>query len=207
MPIPRLSHSESHDNIALLVGGGGDPLSEYVAARLMCEALDLKVTTFVCNDSIHLFPDKIDHAVTLHPDKMSVWLERRRRNGFEIPTSLWAHRSYPHFTAWTKDWQGSSGLFMVKIARELGFTKILLCGIPMSEEADHITRHVPWHHCQGFMRGWRRWEHHIKPHVRSMSGWTQETFGAPDDEWLRSHVSDPRPMYTPDQTRGDGTKA
>jgi hypothetical protein len=75
-------------------------------------------------------------------------------------------------------------LFLVKIALEAGFTHIILCGVPMDVDANHITRHKPWHGAPGFARGWHRHMAALKPFVRSMSGWTQQQFGAPDMLWL-----------------------
>ncbi len=184
-PTPLPSQSGSRADVALIVGGGGDPLSEYGAARAFCEAAGKSVATFVCNDTLMIFPDTVDYAVTLHPDKMHGWQRERTKNKLPMPFgSIWCHRSYLGFSHHTRDWQGSSGLFMVKIALEAGFTHIILCGIPMEVDANHIIRHKPWHAAAGFLRGWQRHIMGIKPFVRSMSGWTQQQFGAPDMLWL-----------------------
>jgi hypothetical protein len=110
--------------------------------------------------------------------------------------SIWCHRSYLGFSHHTRDWQGSSGLFMVKIALEEGFTHIILCGVPMDVDANHITRHKPWHGAPGFARGWHRHMQELKPFVRSMSGWTQQVLGAPDMLWLALDIprGAPRPQ-------------
>lgn len=172
-------------DVALVVGGGNDPLSEYEAAKVLCDEAKLSIANFVCNDMIALFPMHIDHAVTLHPDKMYGWLDMRKRYGHPMPVGrMWCHRPYRGFSDNTRDWQGSSGLFMTKIARELGYTKIILAGVPMQVEADHFVRHQRWNAAPGFVRGWRRRVGILKPFVRSMSGWTQEELGAPTLEWL-----------------------
>ena len=184
-PAPPSSQSGSRADVALIVGGGGDPLSEYGAARAICEAMGKSVATFVCNDTLVFFPDTVDYAVTLHPDKMHGWQRDRTKNKLPMPfSSIWCHRSYLGFSHHTRDWQGSSGLFMVKIALEEGFTHIILCGVPMDVDANHITRHKPWNAAPGFVRGWNRHMMEVKPFVRSMSGWTQQQLGAPDMLWL-----------------------
>jgi hypothetical protein len=189
MPTPLSSLSESHADVALIVGGGGDPLSEYSAARAMCDAASKSVSTFVCNDTLTIFPDAIDYAVTLHPDKMHGWQRERTKNKLPMPFgSIWCHRSYLGFSHHTRDWQGSSGLFMVKIALEQGFTHMILCGIPMDVDSDHIMRHKPWNAAPGFVRGWNRHMMEIKPFVRSLSGWTRQQLGEPDMLWLALNI-------------------
>lgn len=181
-------------DVAIIVGGGGDPLSEFDAATVMCDVAHKSYATFVCNDMIALFPHVIDFAGTLHPDKMHAWLGLRTKYGHPMPLgSTWCHRSYRDFTHHTRDWQGSSGLFMTKIAREQGYTRVVLCGVPMSVEAEHFVRHRRWDAAAGFARGWRRHEYALIPYVRSMSGWTQERFGAPTFTWLTGVIEDRHP--------------
>jgi hypothetical protein len=181
-------------DIAIVVGGGGDPISEFDAAKAMCEDASRSVATFVCNDMIALFPYPIDFAGTLHPDKMHVWIRLRTEHSYPMPLgSIWSHRSYKGFTHHTRDWQGSSGLLMTKIARECGYTHIILAGVPMTVDAEHFVRHQRWNAAPGFVRGWRRQEGILRPYVRSISGWTQETFGAPSIEWLVENIPDRNP--------------
>jgi len=157
----------------------------------MCEFANRSYATFVCNDLLALFPHPIDYACTLHPDKMTPWTTLRERNGHPLPFgSTWAHRPYRGFTNHTKDWQGSSGLFMTKIAREEGYTHIILCGVPMTVEADHFVRHQRWHAAPGFIRGWHRQEAQLRPYLRSMSGWTMQTFGHPTFIWLTESITE-----------------
>lgn len=186
-----------------MVGGGGDPLSEFDSAVALCEAAEKSYATFVCNDMIALFPHIIDFAGTLHPDKMHTWLQIRANNNYPMEIgSKWCHRSFRGFTHDTRDWQGSSGLFLTKIARELHYTHVVLCGVPMSVEADHFVRHQRWNAAAGFQRGWRRVEHSLRPYVRSVSGWTQVMFGAPTVEWLLEPIEDKHPVpHAPTPTR------
>jgi hypothetical protein len=197
MAATPLSPSEfpAKQDVALVVGGGGDPLSEFDAAVALCESVGKSYATFVCNDMIALFPHPIDFAVTLHPDKMPTWLQLRSNYGHPMPPStIWCHRSYRGFSHHTTDWQGSSGLFMAKIAREQGYTHVILCGVPMAVESDHFVRHQRWNAAPGFIRGWKKQEHALRPYIRSMSGWTLATFGAPSVEWLAEAIQDQHPV-------------
>lgn len=181
--------------VGVVIGGGGDPLSQYEAAKALCAlAGKTQLEIIACNDMIALFPDELHNAVTLHPDKMPSWLRLRQEHGFNDPPRLWAHRSYRGFTHHTRDWQGSSGLISTKIAREIGLTHIILCGVPMTVEDDHFVRHQRWNAAHGFRRGWVRHIPTLKPFVRSMSGWTLEQFGEPTIAWLQENIPDLRPM-------------
>ena len=176
---------------AIVMGSGGDPFAEYEQARDLCARAGRTVTIFAGNDMIEKFPHDIDHAVTLHPDKLQLWLPRRRSAGFNVPPKVWAHREYAGaVTDWTRDWAGSTGLFGIKVARELGFVHIIGCGIPMTKEANHFLRKEPWGHANGFIRGWTGHLEELRPYVRSYSGWTLEQLGAPTEQWLREDIVD-----------------
>jgi hypothetical protein len=201
MPTTPTSLSGSPADVALVVGGGGDPLSEYGAARAMCEAAGKSVATFVCNDTLMIFPDVVDYAGTLHPDKMHGWQRERLKNKLPMPFGqIWCHRDYVGFSHSTRDWQGSSGMLMMKVALETGHSHVILCGIPMEIDADHIFRHQAWHAATGFIRGWRRHMNEIRPYVRSMSGWTMTELGYPSFMWLLSDI--PRGPFRREQPPG-----
>lgn len=194
---PSMTHRSDRD-MALVIGGGNDPLTEYGCALELCRAAGRTVETIACNDAIVFFPDHLDNAVTLHPDKLPEWLQARYEAGRNAPDRVWAHRSFVGVTHWTRDLQGSSGLLCTKIARIMGLTHVILCGVPMSVEAEHVVRHQRWDAAHAFHRGWERYLTRLHPYVRSMSGWTRDRFGYPDDEWIAADIPDLHPMG-PDQ--------
>lgn len=178
-------------DIAVVMCGGGDPFAEWELVKSMCERAGKTVSIFAGNDMIEHFPENVDHALSLHPDKLKLWLPRRSANGFNMPPKVWAHRNYEGaVTHWTRDWSGSTGLFCVKVARENGHTHIVLCGVHMNVESDHFVRKQPWNAALGFRRGWLARVPELRPYVRSMGGWTQQEFGAPDEEWLRQDIAE-----------------
>jgi hypothetical protein len=178
-------------DIAIVLCGGGDPFAELELAKRMVAEAGKKYSIFAGNDMIERCPDDIDHALTLHPDKLPSWLSYRKRAGFNDPPRVWAHRPFGELvTHWTKDWSGSTGLLCTKVARECGYTHIVLCGVPMTVEANHFVRQKPWNAAHGFRRGWSAHQHQLKHYVRSFNGWTQELFGAPTVEWLRTDQAD-----------------
>src|SRR5208282_5102542 len=143
--------------IAVVVGGAQGVLEEYREAERLCIAAGLEIVSFVINDMTAAFTGPIDHAVTLEPDKLTGpihgsgdWLSERKRRGFAEPRCTWSHRRAAGVDHIAREWLtdggrgGSSGLFAVKIARDLGFRKILLCGVPMRAEAKHFLRKQIW---------------------------------------------------------------
>ena len=183
-PIMPVGEGDVHAEVALVVGGSNEVMAEFEAARELCGPTPYM--TFVCNDMIAAFPNVID--------KMVMWMQQRLQAGLPPITRTWAHRGYSGFTDYTKDWGGSSGLLCTKIAREQGFTHIILCGVPMTVENGHFKRQARWNAAHGFRRGWSQHILGLKPFVRSMSGWTQQQFGAPDQAWLDTVIPDPRPI-------------
>jgi hypothetical protein len=188
---PNTPAIETKQDAAVIVCGGGDPFDEYRQAVEMCAKANRTVTIFAGNDMVEKMPDDISHALSLHPDKFALWLPRRRAAGFNDPPQIWAHRNYDGcVTHWTRDWSGSTGLLCVKVARELGFVHVLLCGVHMTVEGNHFVRQQPWNNALGFRKGWNAHYRELQPYVRSFGGWTQEKFGAPTEEWLREDIAE-----------------
>lgn len=172
--------------VAVIVGGADRVMIDYEHAMALCLEVSAGPTVFIVNDMIAKFQHYAEHAVTLHPDKLSGWVTQRKNNNYPPTRTVWAHRKFKDIvTNHTGDWGGSVGLFAVKIARELGFERILLCGVPMDPQSNHFVRHLRWNAAQAFWRAWVTREKEIKPYVRSLSGGkTEAMFGAPDAAWL-----------------------
>lgn len=88
----------------------------------------------------------------------------------------------------------SSGIYAAKVALEDGHSRVVLCGVPMSDDAGHflpntkgvhgnIRGHV-WRQCQSFMTGFEQSVPHLLGKVKSMSGRTRDALGYPTKEWL-----------------------
>ena len=187
----------TRQDVAIVICGGGDPFAEFKRATDMCFEVEKPYTIFAGNDMIAEFCGHMQNALTLHPDKIGHWLGKRRANGFEPPDKIWSHRPFTGVSDWTRDWAGSTGLFCVKVARELGFVHVMLCGVHMSIESDHFVRKAPWKNAIGFRRGWEmRWPA-LRPYVKSFGGWTKENLGEPTIEWLREDIEDKHRQHAP----------
>jgi hypothetical protein len=189
VPTPALAESR----VAVIVGGADCVLAEYVKAEKLCIEAGINFTTLVINDMIAEFQDRIDHAVTLHPDvRLNVWLEERQKNCLPPPANVWAYREADvgvnMVTRVCPEWgKGSSGLLAVKIAlRELSCDRVILCGVPMTMEGGHFKRKQPWKAVtNNFRAEWQARHSELAPYVRSWSGWTAELFGVPTWDFVK----------------------
>lgn len=129
--------------------------------------------------------------MTLHPEEMAWRRARRERYGYPGGFETWTRpvpRGLEHLTApvdhLIDGWGGgSSGFLAVGVARELGL-RAVLCGVPM-DARPHVGRTgAPWNGHASYLGPWTERQAALAPHVRSLSGWTRELFGAPDPAWL-----------------------
>jgi hypothetical protein len=201
-------YAPPHDRAAIIVCGGGDPHAEFVDALNLCNFAMKEADYFIGNDMIAEFPDYASHALTLHPDKLSHWQALRRKHGYPMAgMTYWSHRPYTGINHYTRDWSGSTGLFCVKVARELGYKHVILCGVHMQASSGHFVRKVDWKDCTNFMRGWQLTMHKLRPYVRSFGGWTREELGCPTLEWISSPIVDMHQEPAPPGYFNGGLKA
>ncbi|SHG79854.1 hypothetical protein SAMN02745157_4861 [Kaistia soli DSM 19436] len=137
--------------------------------------------------------------VTLHKDKMPGWLAARTKAERPQPDQIVFHedgagqdglwRVEPSMVVWhmwpEMTFSGSSGLFGVKVALEMGFDKIVLCGVPMNAEPHfHDSDSAPWADHERYAVAWHEVLPRLGGKVTSMGGLTRELLGAPTTEWL-----------------------
>lgn len=167
---------------ALVLGGASCVWADVEAAL----ALGEYDAVIAANDVGAHWTGRLDHWVSLHPDKFDGWVRSRREKGYPDGFTTWAHKKQAGCPVdrETDDWKGSSGLFAAKVARELGFDRIVLCGVPLDAEGAHFFDPKPWSAFKSFRFGWLSHRQEIAPFVRSMSGWTKEILGAPTEGWI-----------------------
>jgi hypothetical protein len=141
-----------------------------------------------------LWKGRMDAWVTLHPDRVPKELAERRLKGYPDPDRIFSQETVGRAQHVTDqiDYKlpgqrtsGSSGLFAVRVAQVLGFGRVVLCGIPMSNEYGKVEYGPVWHGEKMFRDAFVNTLPLIKDTVRSMSGWTRELLGAPTSDWLR----------------------
>jgi hypothetical protein len=74
--------------------------------------------------------------------------------------------------------RGSSSLMGVQAGIQLNYKKIILCGCPLTGKNSNNYEYA------NYQAGWLAKYEQIKNVARSMSGWTKELLGAPDESWL-----------------------
>jgi len=170
--------------IALILGGA-DCLKADMAAAL---ALFTPSVIIAVNNAGFDHPGPVDHWVTMHPDKMPSWIRKRRANGYPDAGTLWRprHRTQAGELDWREfpSWGGSSGLAACVVAVKALEIRAVLAGVPMQPERAHYDDPKRWNDCQHYLSNWKTWLPHMQGRIKSMSGWTRELLGAPDQVWL-----------------------
>lgn len=166
--------------IAVILGGASGVWSEYAALRKLVQP-DLIVA---CNDAGAVCPHKLDAWCTLHPEKFESWMGRRQAKDYKAYT-IKGRYNLSDVTIVPERWAGSSGLYAAQIAfDELGATKVVFCGVPLTAQAKHFFDPSDWVDAENYRRGFKAALTEISEKARSMSGWTAELLGVPDTEWL-----------------------
>ena len=150
--------------------------------------LDRFVVVVVNEVGCHV-SSRIDHWVSLHPENMAGWKARRPGNA---DYTSWSHRDSQYVDRVVDHWGGSSGLFGARVAFAAGCERVILCGVPLDERPHFHTSDQwgtgPWRdakiHRGEVAKHIDRWKN-----VRSMSGWTAQILGTPDEEWIRGEAA------------------
>lgn len=136
-----------------------------------------------CNDAGRDWPHRLDHWVSLHPEKLlKVWTPERP-GGYETWSDPNRQRGPAPTDHHLDNWGGSSGLFCVQVALEVGASYVVACGMPM-DARPHYFGTKEWGPWEQYRDAWDRHADEMGV-VRSMSGWTAELLGRPDEQWAR----------------------
>lgn len=184
---------------AIVVGRSADTFAEYAGA-LELGSYDV---TLVVGKTAEIFPDPIDHWVSFHANLFGKWAATRAANHLPPPARCWAalykgHRMHdddavqPAPFSYVATVGGSSGFMAIQVALDkLGCDRVVLAGVPMTADAGHLAGASTEKELAGrweeASRYWRTWEERmdwLQGRVRSMSGRTRDTLGAPTREWL-----------------------
>lgn len=170
--------------IAICLGGAQSVWSELEQAKALIG--DRPHIVGCCNFAGIAYPGHLDFWATLHPERFQPWRDERAAKGLNT--------DYRAFIYTIKDqsagevlpyrWYGSSGLYMAQVALEaMGCDGVILCGVPMDDTGGHIHHGHVWDHAHHYRAAFERAKAENAP-IRSMSGWSADLFGRPDEEWL-----------------------
>jgi hypothetical protein len=172
---------------ALVLGGANTLHADEAAARAMGFEPDFIVAT---NHAGRDREGPVEHWCSFHQDLFPMWLKARREAGRPDPGQLWTCSPGPRPPGLdlsmrrAANWRGSSGLLAVTVALELGATHVVLCGVPLTREAEHYDKPGLWRDAGNYRKGWIDHASDMAGRVRSMGGWTGNLLGAPDPAWL-----------------------
>jgi hypothetical protein len=173
---------------ALVIGGASCVWHDIEAALTLGEFF----AVIACNDIGTAWAGDLDAWVTLHPENMQGWTAQRAARGYRPAKKIVYHEAKggtpPADLITPYNWHrshksASSGLFAAKAALELGFDRLVLCGVPLTM-TPHFNNTGEWHAASGFHDGLRSAVPFLKDKVRSMSGMTRQELGVPTPEWL-----------------------
>lgn len=173
---------------ALILGGAACVWKD-VDAALGIGEFDLVIA---CNDIGAAWAGDLDAWVTLHPENMAAWQAQRAARGYAPARKIVYHEAKADAPApdlvtpynWHRHHKSpSSGVFSAKVAIELGATRGVLCGIPLTMTA-HFNDAGEWSAASSFHDGLDHAAPFLKDHIRSMSGRTKKVLGEPTPDWL-----------------------
>lgn len=140
---------------------------------------------------------ELTHWVSLHPMYMSGWRKFRMGHGYGNGAHVFTHsfrmpsgNNYPDIDFW---WDidfggGTSGMFGCFVAFGLGYSKVILAGIPMDGSGHFFD--APWYktpELEGHSEKtvWTEAARgRFNNRVKSASGNTRDWLGEPTEEWL-----------------------
>lgn len=138
------------------------------------------------NDAGSIFGGHIDYLVSQHWEKMKIFFENRLRAGGDmgfITISPKLFDKYTEISVPIEVSNGSSALYAAILGLKLGYTTVVLCGVPLTGalgeyygvmENLHNNRHKSY---SVFHDTWARIAPAFRGRVYSMSGKTKEILG------------------------------
>lgn len=148
------------------------------------------------NDMIMHYPGKLAHAYSNDTNMLDAWVAARRpdyvrRFGQPIKHTCGSSREH----AWPWPGHGSSALNAVYTALAMGYSRVLLCGVPLDNQPHYWQ--APWERSNferevaqnnhGTLQFWgSAASKAFDGRVRSMSGRTRELLGGPDGRFVQA---------------------
>lgn len=133
-------------------------------------------------DAVNIVPWPLKYIVTNHLEDIPEIHRRRasvrRDTDYKIVSYTQAPGVDIYLECPYEGPSGSSSIVGTLVALQLGYEKIILCGIPLTGNAFEGNPY------EAFRPGWEYHKDKFVDKVRSMSGWTAELLGVPTIEWV-----------------------
>jgi len=179
-----------HPEWALVLGGAECVWDDVLAWEAIYGA-QWDGLVVAANDVGAHWPRRLDHWVSLHPNKFLRWEQLRAQNNLSGGYTTWGTTRHQKITnRQVSPWAGgSSGMLAVQVAYTLNCVRVIMCGIPMNSTGHFAESQEgfpkEWRAAAGHWRAWTRHAEKMAGWARSMSGRTGELLGTPTLEWLR----------------------
>lgn len=181
-----------------MILGGGECVWDDVRALEAMIGKEWPYTIIAVNDIGCVWPRRIDHWCTLHPEKLPNWMEARKKAGHPDGYTTWTRENRTRRTRSgdivtthmkvagnTKLQGGASGMLAVSIALEqLNSRAVALCGVPMNRTPHFAESRVHkkgqvWPGAQSHFRSWTKAPvvSILNGRVCSLSGETKKLLG------------------------------
>lgn len=135
-------------------------------------------------DAADKYPYHIKYMATYHPAEIPEIKTRRESIGGNTDYQVISHVSQAGVNIVEPllpgERSGSSALLGALAAIKLGYTRIILCGCPLTGKNAKNSAY------ESFRIGWEQKKDYLADRVRSMSGWTRESLGSPTEEWINT---------------------
>lgn len=174
--------------VAFVLGGAACVWDDLESARTLCSP-----DIVCCVNEIGVdYSGKVDHWVSFHANLLMQLIPKRKKHGYTDAENVWMgsarYSKAPSYFKKHNAKGGSSGLLATRIILDrTDATHTILCGIPISANMPHYhdrDRKALWSDARHYWKHWRESLPILRKRVRSMSGWTAELLGLPDEEWL-----------------------
>lgn len=159
-----------------------------------------KADVIAVNNMILHWKNRVHHGVSLHAEEPPLWRKLRQQYGCDN-NHVTCHAARPSRDPQIMNcdyiWDllgcaraGTSSLFAVAVGIALGYSRIVLAGVPLDDKGHFYDPPGLVFKCFGSTSVRNQWqtaqEVFFKNRVRSLSGWTRELLGEPTDEWTKS---------------------
>lgn len=150
------------------------------------------------NNMILYWKGRVHHGCSMHPEEPGLWRALRpyyQGEGSHVLTHGYRLHGKMGIPECDVIWDipagkgGTSSLLAVMVGLALGYTRIVLAGVPLDGNGhfyDPPDMKIPVF-SSDFLKG--EWlqasKNYFDGRVRSLSGRTREWFGEPDDNWMR----------------------
>lgn len=152
----------------------------------------LKYEVGACNEAAIHHEGPLRLWASLHPEKLPGWIARRKKVTKWPVEEITAHKTHPrlhHPITVQPDVNQTltSGGYLVLSLLRRGYTRIILCGMPMDARSNmfHSTE-KNWAHADMYWKNWVPLQQDLSQYVRSYSGRTRDAFGEPTWDWVSS---------------------